>query len=189
LADRLVGALVALLLAIILAPFIDFIILPQWHMRLLFAILIGGGGLLFLLTLHRGVRSYLREIIELFRSGRKGLWVAVIASISTNLFFAFGIYLTSIGVHLQISFLQVLFIISAAMLFVILPVSFAGISPVEAASLGVLLSLGVPMEHAVVFVLILYGARLMAAFEGGSWEIYEGGEYLSRRLVGRPRND
>lgn len=183
LADRLIGALAALLLAAALVPLMNFKILFQWDMRSLFAVFIGSGGLIFLMFLHRGLRSYIRKIARLIRSGQRRLWVAIITSISTHLFFAFGIYLAALGADLQISFFQTLFIISAAMLFVVFPVSFAGVSPVEAATFGVLLSLGVSMEHAIVFVLISYVAKLIAAFEGGGWELYEGGEYVSRGLL------
>jgi len=180
LADRLIGALAALLLATLLLPFMEFRLLAQWDMRTSLMVFIGGCVLIFLMSLHGKIRSYVREIVKLFLSGWKELWVAIIVSISTHLLFASGIYLASLGAHLQITFLQTLFVISAAMLFVILPVSFAGISPVEAAGLGVLLGLGLSIEQAAVFVFISFAAKLIAAFEGGMWEIYEGGEYVSR---------
>jgi len=95
-----------------------------------------------------------------------------------------GIYLAANnGLHLEITFIQTLFALSAAVLCLVFPVSFAGASPVEAASLGVLLALGVSMDQALIFVLLVYLAKLIAAIEGGAWEFYEGGETVFRRLV------
>lgn len=182
LADRLIGAIVALILAAVLLPFMNLMILSQWDAYSSLALVIGGGGLILIMYLHKGVRSHLREAVRLTHSGRKGLWLALMVSISTHLVFAFGVYIATIGAHLEITFPQTLFAISAAMLFVIFPISFAGISPVEAATFGVLLSLGMSVDQALVFVFISYFAKLIAAFEGGGWELYEGGEYVSRRL-------
>lgn len=181
--DRLIGAFAALFLATIILPFMDFKLLAQWGMVSSIAVFVGGSALIYLVTLHRRVRLYIHEIVGLLRSERRGVWIAIIASIFTHLFFSFGVYLAAMGAHIQITYLQTLFVISSAMLFVVFPVSFAGVSPVEAAGLGALLGLGVPMEHAVVFVFISYLAKLIAAFEGGGWEIYEGGESLSRHML------
>jgi hypothetical protein len=61
------------------------------------------------------------------------------------------------------------------MLFVVVPISFAGVSPVEAANLAVLLGMGMPVEQAGLFAFLVYLAKLVAAIEGAAWEIGEGG--------------
>lgn len=183
LADRLIGALMALVLALVLLPFMSFMIRPQWDAYSLGVTIIGCSGLILLMCLHRGVRAYLREASRLIYADRRGLWVALMVSTATHLSFAFGIYLAAIGSQIEITFPQALFAISAAMLFVVLPISFAGISPVEAAAVGLLLSLGIPADQALLFAAILYFAKLIAAFEGGGWELYDGGEYVSRRFL------
>ncbi len=183
LADRFIGALAALVLAVVLFPFMNFTILSQWDTQSAGVVFIGCSGLILLMFLHGGVRAHVRETIRLIHSVRRGLWVALMVSISTHVVFAFGIYIAAIGTQLEITFPQTLFAISAAMLFVILPISFAGISPVEAAAFGLLLSLGISADQALVFVFISYSAKLIAAFEGGGWELYDGGEYVSRRLL------
>lgn len=185
LADRLFGAVAALLLAALLLPFMNFKATAQWDGRLLLVLFLASGGLILLLTLHSKVCSYIKEMIGLCLLGRRRLWLAMFASLGTHLFFAMGVYLASKGANLEISFFQTLFVISAAMMFVVFPISFAGISPVEAASLGALLGLGVPIDQAAVFVLFSYIAKLIAAFEGGGWEFYDGGKYVSRRLIGK----
>jgi uncharacterized membrane protein YbhN (UPF0104 family) len=183
LADRLIGALMALVLALVFLPFMSFMIRPQWDAHSLGVIIIGCSGLIVLMCLHRGVRAYFREAARLIYADRRGLWVALMVSTATHLSFTFGIYLAAIGSQIEITFPQALFAISAAMLFVVLPISFAGISPVEAAAVGLLLSLGIPADQALLFAAILYFAKLIAAFEGGGWELYDGGEYVSRRLL------
>jgi len=182
LADRLVGALTALLLAATLLPFIGFTAVARWDMDILWFVLAGAGALIGASVLSPGVMAHAGKVRGLYRMTRRSLWVAVIVSITTHLLFSFGIYLAAAGLGLGIEFLQSLFVICYAVLFVVIPLSFAGISPVEAAGLGGLLGLGVPTEKAVMFVFILYFAKLIAAMEGGVWEFYEGGKYVSRHL-------
>ena len=188
LADRLLGALAALAIALVLLPFVDLRGVVRWGdsaPRLLWGL--AGVGVVALLLVRSRIRRHLKEIWELCRSGQRGLWASLLVAILTHCCFAFGIYLAARGANLQISFLQSLFAISAAMLFVVFPVSFAGVSPVEAANLGVLVGLGLPVEQAAIFVLLAYAAKLVAAFEGGGWEIYEGGGLASRLLFARDK--
>ena len=144
-----------------------------------------GIGIGLLLAMRRRVRAHLVELVELCRTGRRGLWVALGVSLATHCCFAFGIHLAARAAHLEIGFAQALFAVSAAMLFVVLPVSFAGVSPVEAAGLGVLVSMGIPVDQAAIFVLLSYLAKVVGAFEGAAWEIVEGGHDASRGLFGR----
>ncbi len=182
LADRLVGMLAALLLAAILLPFMGFTAVVRWDMDILWLVLAGVGALIGAFTLLPSIRFQARKVRGLYRMARRIHWVLVIVTIATHLLFSFGVYLAAAGLGLGIDFLQSLFVSTSAMLFVVIPLSFAGVSPVEAVGLGALLGLGVPMEQAVIFVSISYFAKLIAAIEGGGWEFYEGGEYVSRHL-------
>jgi uncharacterized membrane protein YbhN (UPF0104 family) len=182
LADRLIGAIAALILAASLLPFINLNLMSQWNTYSTLALVIGCGVLILIAYLYKGSRTYFHEAGKLIYCGQKGLWLTLAVSISTHLVFAFGVYLAVIAAHLEITFIQTLFCVSAAMLFVIVPVSFAGVSPVEGATFGVLLSLGISVEQALIFVFISYSAKLIAAFEGAGWEVYEGGKYVFRLL-------
>jgi uncharacterized membrane protein YbhN (UPF0104 family) len=188
LADRLVGALAALVLALVVWPFVEFKSLVRWGGSSAWFMLAGAGlAIIVLFSIRRRIRAHLMEVLELVRSGRRGLWASFGVSIITHCCFAFGIYLAAAGANLEIGFLQALFAISAAMLFVVFPISFAGVSPVEAAGLGVLVGMGIPVDQAAIFVLLSYLAKLVGAFEGAAWEIYEGGHGASRLFLVKDR--
>jgi len=179
-ADRLVGALAALILALVLLPFVELRGFVRWGASaqwLLWAFV--AIGIALLPPVRRRIHQHMKEVADLSRSGRRGLWASLIVALVTHCCFGFGIYLAAVAVNVQIGFLQTLFAISAAMLFVVFPVSFAGVSPVEAAGLGVLVGMGIPVDQAAIVVLLSYLAKLVAAFEGGGWEIYEGGGHAS----------
>jgi uncharacterized membrane protein YbhN (UPF0104 family) len=188
LADRVVGALAASVLAVALLPFVEFVGLVRWGGAASWlwwgAAGIGGAALLLL---HGRIRAHLKGVMELCLSGRRGLWAALIVAMVTHCCFAFAVHLAARGANVEITYLQTLFTVSAAMIFVVIPISFAGVSPVEAAGLGVLVGLGIPVEQAAIVVLMSYLAKLLAAFEGGAWEVYEGGAHLSRLLGGKDR--
>jgi uncharacterized membrane protein YbhN (UPF0104 family) len=179
-ADRLVGALAALILTLVLLPFVELRGLVRWGgsaQWLLWALV--GIGVVLLPPVRRRIHQHMKEVLDLSRSGRRGLWASLLVALVTHCCFGFGIYLAAVAVNVQIGFAQTLFAISAAMLFVVFPVSFAGVSPVEAAGLGVLVGMGIPVDQAAIVVLLSYLAKLVAAFEGGGWEIYEGGGHAS----------
>ena len=58
LADRLIGAIVALVLAAVMLPFMSFTILSRWDSSLIFPVIIGVGGLILLMSLHKRFRSH-----------------------------------------------------------------------------------------------------------------------------------
>ena len=188
LADRLVGALAALILAFALLPFIDLKSLIGWGGSAPWFLWGAAGiGVALLLSVRNRIRRHMKEVLDLCRSGRRGLAASFVVAILTHCCFAFGIHLAAVGANVQIGFLQTLFAISAAMLFVVFPVSFAGVTPVEAAGLGVLVAMGIPVDQAAIFVLLSYLAKLVAAFEGGGWEMYEGGGHASRLFFAKDK--
>ena len=188
LADRVVGALAALILVLALLPFVEIVGLVRWGGTSTWIWLgVAAAGVAALLLSHGRIRAHLRQVLELCLSGRRGLWASLAIALVTHCSFAFAVHLAAAGANVEITFVQTLFAVSAAMIFVVIPVSFAGVSPVEAAGLGVLVGLGIPVEQAAIVVLMSYLAKLVAAFEGGAWEVYEGGGHLSRLLAGKNR--
>jgi uncharacterized membrane protein YbhN (UPF0104 family) len=184
LVDRVVGAVAALAIALTLAPFVDFAGLERWGgltawvpWIALVAILLGAA------LSRRRIRIEARRIAGALRAGGRGIGACLAVSIATHVSFAVAVHLAALGANVSIDFVQSLFAVSAAMLFVVIPVSFAGVSPVEAASVGVLVGMGLPLEQAAVFAFIAYAGKLVAAFEGGAWEIAEGGSHLARLLA------
>jgi len=182
-ADRLAGALAAFLLALALLPFLGSSATPRWdRIASWLPWIAAAGALTVLLALHPRVRAHAREVLDVLRRGRRRLLACLALAAATHLAFALAVHLAAVGTNLSVTPLQTLFAVSAGMLFVVIPVSFAGLSPVEAASLGVLVGLGIPAQEAAVFALITYLAKLVAALQGGAWEVAEGGGQLSRLL-------
>lgn len=182
--DRLIGAVAAVIWAGALLPVISvhLVVHQNWKVPLLIAGIVFTIAVLLVLLYGR-LRFYLRELIRLFHAGRKAVFLSLIVALLTALFFALAVYFAVRGAGLQISFIQTLFAISAAMLFIVIPVSLAGVSPAEAAAVGVMAGMGISLEQAALFALLTYIARLIAAFEGGIWELYEGGGEASRHLI------
>jgi SAM-dependent methyltransferase len=186
-ADRLLGALAALLIVGSLIPFVQFSGI-QWQSAGDWAPWAAAALVLFLLaSASARVRTHATDLLKMLRSEHRSLWASFGISVATHCGFGLAIYLAARGVGIAIDPVQTLFAVSAAMLFVVVPVSFAGVSPVEAANLGVLLGMGLPIEQAGLFAFLVYLAKLVAAIEGAAWEIAEGGRgfvALARKLPG-----
>lgn len=183
LADRVLGALAALLIAALLLPFMRFEGI-RWEsagpwMGWAAAAVAAAG----LVLLHGRVRALALQVLAMLRAEHRSLWASLGIAIVTHCAFAAAIYLAARGANIAIGPLQTLFAVSAAMLFVVLPVSFAGVGPVEAANFGVLVGMGLPVEQAGVFAFLVYLAKLVAAIEGAAWEMAEGRQGL--RTLGR----
>ena len=186
LADRLVGAGAALAIALALLPFVRFERLATFGASTAWwpwAVAVAGVMLLGLLS--QRLREHAAKLLALLRAEHRRLAFAFAIALVTHACFALGIHLAALGAGIPIEFLQSLFAVSAAMLFVVVPVSFAGVSPVEAANVGVLVAMGFTIEQAGLFALIAYLAKLVAAIEGAAWEIAEGGGELSRLVKDR----
>jgi uncharacterized membrane protein YbhN (UPF0104 family) len=183
-ADRLIGATSALALAAVLLPVVGFNAAIRWDdaapWLIAAACVLVIGAFAFSRKL---VRHRLAQITELLRRSGPGMWACFAVAILTHACFALGVYLAAQAAHVDITLVQTMFFVSAAMLFVVLPVSLAGVSPVEAAGFGVLVGLGIAPQHAAVAVVIAYLAKLIGAFEGAAWEIYEGGWDALRILL------
>lgn len=188
--DRLIGALAAMLWAAALLPVISIhlVVRQNWKLPIVFAGLICVGCILLIL-LHSKVRFYALELVKLFHAGRTNVYLSLVIAMLTNLFFSLAVFLASLGTDLQLTFIQALFAISAAMLFIVIPVSFAGVGPAEAAGVGVMAGMGLPIAQAALFTLLIYFARLVAALEGGSWELYEGWREALHHLVSHFRGN
>ena len=187
LADRFVGAFAALAIALALLPFMRFGSLLTWGgvMGWLPWVAIATAVAAVVLLSGR-VREHASRLIALLRSEHRRLASTFGVALVTHACFAFAIYLAAVGAGIPIGPGQALFAVSAAMLFVVVPVSFAGVSPVEAANFGAMAAMGFTLEQAAVFAFLVYLAKLVAAVEGAAWEIAEGGGQLSRMLI--PRN-
>lgn len=191
--DRLIGAVAAAIWAVALLPVISvrLVMHRDWNVAVAVVAAMCAAGILIAL-LHGRVRLYVGELIRLFHTGQNALYLSLLVALMTHFLFSLAVYFAVRGADLQITFTQTLFAISSAMLFIVIPVSFAGVSPAEAAGVGVLVGIGIPLEQATIFALLAYFARLIAALEGGIWELFEGSREAWRHLasyVRRERSD
>lgn len=175
LTDRLIGAFAALLISLALWPFVRFHIPAKWQIDAPLVLILITGLIIALAFLLYRYRRSLMNMLAQWQGHFAALLKAFIVSLTVHVLFCLGIFLAARSISIPIELHQALFVISAAMLFVVLPISFAGAGPIEVANIAMLLALGMSMEQAVAFTLLSYLARLVAAFEGGVWEIWEGG--------------
>jgi len=175
LTDRLIGAFAALAIALALCPFIQFQMPADWRFNTSALWLPAIGLIVMAIFLRFLFRQLLSDLAAKWLVRLGNLMKAFAVSLIVHFLFCLGIFLAALAIAIPIELHQVVFVVSASMLFVVLPFSFAGVGPIEAANIALLLSLGMSTEQAVVFALISYLARLAAAFEGAAWEIWEGG--------------
>lgn len=181
LVDRLIGALAAVLLAIAVWPMMDFRIPLSWHQDGLLPWVAVGLVAVIAVPIGRKVLRFVPSFSAVAKPSIHQLNAAMAVALITHLLFALGVYVAALGANLKIDFAQTLFVISASMIFVVLPVSFAGAGPVEGAGLAVLIAMGLPLEEALLFIMIAYIAKLIAALEGGVWEFIDGAHDHIRR--------
>jgi uncharacterized membrane protein YbhN (UPF0104 family) len=184
LGDRVVGAAAAFVIALALLPFMRFEALATWTGPAGWLPWgLGAVAVASLALLHPRVREHAAQLLALLRTEHRRLAWSFAIALVTHACFASAIYIAAVGAGIPIGAVQALFAVSAAMLFVVVPVSFAGVSPVEAANFGVVAAMGFTLDQAAMFAFLVYLAKLVAAVEGAAWELYEGSGHLSRMLT------
>lgn len=174
--DRLLGAVSALVIALALTPFVEFPALPEFMFKESATIfLLVGATILAGLIFWRRTRAIVAGALQSVRGQRRRLFTVFVISLGMHSFFCAGIYFAAAALGLPVTLIGTSFAVSAAMLFVAVPVSFAGAGPAEAAAAIILVGLGIPLDAAVTLALLIYLARFVGAIQGGIWEMYEGG--------------
>lgn len=93
------------------------------------------------------------------------LWSVVMQAI-----LAAAVLLGSSAWHIEISYLEILFVIAASSTLSALPVNVAGIGAGEIASTGLYMALGLSSKAALLLVSLLFSYRLLLAIIGGVWD-------------------
>jgi uncharacterized membrane protein YbhN (UPF0104 family) len=174
--DRVIGALAALGVALLCLPWLKFDtalpIAPHWLWIGLATVLV-----LALTALAWPASWRLIGKLRVVTQGRqKGLLAALALGLVMNVVFSFAIELAAIGLGAKISFLETMFAVSASMLLIAIPVSFAGLGPADAGAAALLITLGCDVRSAVIVGVLPYAGRLIAAVQGGVWEFFDGGK-------------
>lgn len=180
--DRLMGLFACVAVALVALPFVGLAPLagvsmaPGW----LIAIVAVIAGAVALLAWKFGWLARLREAIDATR-GRRALIVpaaALVLLMQAATIVAVWCGARWLGLDVSLSVLA--FGISIGTLGQVIPFTFAGAGPAEVAGAAVFMALGTSPVEAAALAAIIYMTRLMAAVEGGIWELVDGMRDLRR---------
>lgn len=171
--DRGLGLGAALCWTLLLFPFVNPnlpISLPTILIGIAFAFVIFVG--LYKVFQHHPLVMKLRALLPHDAKGVICLVSAASVALLVHFLMACSTFLAAQAVDLNVQFTSIIFGCSAAMIFMVLPISFGGVSPVEAAAVGIFLALGYDTGTASMLAFWGYAFRLFAALQGGVWELF-----------------
>jgi uncharacterized membrane protein YbhN (UPF0104 family) len=173
--DRSIGAGSALALAFLCLPFVAVRYSIEVPMRAIAAgiaicVALGAG-----LMLWRKFRNLTAQFWQMTRGMRTWIVAVFALSMAMHALFAGGIQLAIQALGLPMSFVETVFATAGGMLLVAIPVSLAGLGLAEAGATGIYIALGHAPPLAAIAGALPYLARLVAALEGGIWEVADGG--------------
>ncbi len=174
--DRLMGLLACVVIALAALPFVGLrpiagvTLAPAW--LLLIVGMLGAGAVLVAWRL-----GWLRKLADAVREtrGRRGLLVPATALVLVmQLATITSVWLAARWLGLPTPWVALAFGISVGTLGQVVPVTFAGAGPAEVAGAAAFLALGATGTEAGALAALVYMTRLMAALEGGAWELLQG---------------
>jgi len=174
--DRVLGLLACIVIAAVVFPFVGLdamsgaSIAPGKIMAV--AAMIGIVALLVMWRL-----GWLRRLGDALRATRGRRALIVPASLLVLLMQSMtilSVWFAAKWLGLDAGLAVLAFGISVGTLGQIVPITFAGAGPAEVAGAAAFIALGAPPVEAAALAAIIYMTRLMAAVEGGVWEMLEG---------------
>ena len=186
-ADRVLGLIAACVLSLALFPFVDRAISISAGNELLLAVAIGVliAGVGVALAHRAGLFRFLAPaMIQIARRPRE-VAVLLMLSVAGQAAMVCAIYLAGLSVGISLPGANVAFGVSAAMLSMVIPFTIAGIGPVEATGVGLLMLLGAQGSDALILVTFGFAGRLLGALQGAIWEIVEGAALLRGSFRGK----
>lgn len=181
--DRLTGVLACIAIALAALPFLHVdpaatLGVPTWGALGIVA------GLSAVVTLLAWRFGWHHKLAEAWRGtrGRRGLIVpaallVIVMQASTIL----AVWFAARWLGVDVSMAALAFGISIGTLGQIVPITFAGAGPAEVAGVAAYLALGFSAPEAGTLAALVYLTRLMAAVEGGVWEMLDGVRAVRRR--------
>ena len=174
--DRLLGLGSALVMTVALLPFID--ITGRWQLGEIsgYWYLIAAVPLLALPFLWRrwaGFRGFLFEAIGHVRRSFWALVALFICSLFMNFLMGLALHHGALAVGISLGVLLAVFSLCASMLALLLPISIAGFSGAELASVAIFQLLGFSFSESVAIAFLGYLLRLLPAAQGGLVELFE----------------
>lgn len=174
--DRLMGLLACVLIALAALPFVGLrpiagvSLAPAWLIAIVS--IVGAGAVLLAWQL-----DWFGKLGEAIRSTRGHRALLIPATMLVLLMQAATITATWFAAQwlgLETSWIALAFGISVGTLGQVVPITFAGAGPAEVAGAAAFLALGSSALEAGALAAIVYMTRLMAALEGGAWELLQG---------------
>ena len=123
-------------------------------------------------------RAFIKKILFAIRQNIRNLSMPFAISIIMHILFGTAVFLAAKGIGTFTHYGDTIFAVASSILFSVIPISFAGVGPVEAGGTAVFLAIGYTVKVAAVMVLISYSARALGAIEGGIWEMLSGNNFL-----------
>ncbi|MGR8920164.1 MAG: lysylphosphatidylglycerol synthase domain-containing protein [Gammaproteobacteria bacterium] len=119
----------------------------------------------------RGRAFTWRSVAARLLGGRRALIAALAWSMAMQAVLAAAVWCGSAALGVEISYPDVLFVLTAALVLQAVPASIGGVGAAELAGTGLYVAIGVPLPDAVLLVSLLYFYRLTMAIAGGLWEM------------------
>ncbi len=174
--DRMLGAGSAAALALLMWPFVRFDAAP-WAEVSAGAVWIG------LMAL---AAAAITLCIPPARRAVRQAWLVVVAkrrrvaeifafSMVMHCVFALAILAGAWAFAIDVSFPEVAFAVAGGMLLVAVPLSIGGLGAADVTTAAIFLAMGYTLEQSVLLGALPYLARLLAAVQGGVWEMLDGG--------------
>ena len=114
---------------------------------------------------------------------QKQLVLALACSLLMHLLIAAAVFCGALHWQIEISYLQVLFVLTGAFLFQMVPINLVGVGAIEIAGAGLYLAVGLTMSQAISLVSLLYCYRILIALVGGLWEFVDGWRAQQRKAL------
>jgi uncharacterized membrane protein YbhN (UPF0104 family) len=141
--------------------------------------LIPAGICLTILTIIVVWKKYFVSIKKFFIINIPEIVAIFASSVAMQTLLSLAIWVASLDLGMNISYMDVLFVMSLSMIFNAVPVHFLGIGLTEIMGSALYISIGLSPVEAIQMVSFLYVFRLTTAVMGGGWELLD--RTLTRR--------
>lgn len=177
--DRVVGFLTFLVLSLLafvhnahaLAALVG--ISRGYVLVLLGLLLLAAVGSLLLRTDRLGIGEKMAAFWAAFRNASWWVCGAFGTSILMQLCMCTAVFMAAASFAIPIHWLQVVFVVSSAMLFQLIPVSVGGVGVTEVAAVGLYMAVGLGRTDAILLASTAYTFKLLSALIGGLLEYVE----------------
>lgn len=172
--DHVVGLLALMAASIVLYMLIQPISVRPDAGTVLLIIGAGITALIVLVWFFRSKSSIdVRNVFRKIASRKANILIALGYSLAMHTMIAAAVAIGSMYWEIDISYLEILFVLTGAFLFQMIPINFVGVGATEVAGVGLYVAAGLSLPEALTLVSLLYCYRLLIAITGGTWEFLD----------------